>query len=119
MSRERNEAAARRYVQALHDKDISVIEELYASDATMEDPVGSDPIVGIQAILEFYRLSGLPALRSAEMTGPVRCVENGVAFPFRLTFMNDGDETLQNLDVIDTFEFDETGRVISMKAYWG
>lgn len=119
MSRERKEAAARSYVQGLHDKDISVIEKLYAPDGVVEDPVGSDPIVGIQSIIEFYEKSAFPPIRTAELTGPVRCVENGVAFPFRLTFVGDGDEAVQSIDIIDTFEFDDMGRVLYMKAYWG
>ncbi len=119
MSREQKEEAVRRYVQCLNDKDVSVIEKLYAPDAVVEDPVGSEPVVGIRAIVEFYQKSGFPPLRKAELTGPVRCAKNAAAFPFRVTFEGEGGRGVQTLDIIDTFEFDETSRVISMKAYWG
>ena len=38
---------------------------------------------------------------------------NTAAFPFQVKM---GD---MSIDIIDVFEFDDQGKVVSMKAYWG
>jgi len=120
MSRDDRESTARRYVECLAKKDIAGIESIYAADATVEDPIGSKLIVGIDAILEFYRTFAFPPIETAELTGPVRCPANAAAFAFRLTVANDADASVvETIDIIDVFEFDKAGRVTSMKAYWG
>jgi len=105
-------AAVHKYVEAFARADLELIRELYAEDGTVEDPVGTDPHVGMEAILGFYG----PALDSGaklELTGTPRCAGNAVAFPFRVTMPGFG------VEIIDVFEFDENGKIASMKAYWG
>ena len=46
--------AVQRYVDAFATADINIIKALYAADATVEDPVGSDIHNGIEAIVAFY-----------------------------------------------------------------
>ena len=43
--------------------------------------------------------------------------ENAVAFPFRISLQL-GDNQM-TIDVIDVFELNESGKIQSMKAYWG
>ncbi len=47
-------AAVHRYVEAFDKADINIIRELYADNATVEDPVGTDIHTGIEAIVQFY-----------------------------------------------------------------
>ena len=104
--------AVHRYVEAFEKAELDIIRELYAEDATVEDPVGTDPHKGMKAILDFYG----PALSSGaklELTGKPRCAGNAVAFPFKVVMPGFGAE------VIDVFEFNDAGKVVSMKAYWG
>lgn len=105
-------AAVHQYIEAFDKADIDLIRELYAVNATVEDPVGTDPYVGIDAILGFYEPS-LGAGAKLELTGAPRCTGNAVAFPFKAII---GD---MNIEIIDVFEFDVHGKVVSMKAYWG
>jgi steroid Delta-isomerase len=105
-------AAVEKYIQAFAHSDINPIKEIYAEDATVEDPVGSGVHRGIAAILEFYR-QGIAAGAKLELTGPPRCAGTAVAFPFCCTASG------MKIQVIDVFEFNSAGKVASMKAYWG
>jgi len=105
-------AAVHKYVEAFDKQDMDLIRELYADDAVVEDPVGSDPYRGIEAICGFYE-GGLGAGVKLVLTGHCRCAGNAVAFRFQVKM---GDMTI---DIIDVFEFNDAGKVVSMKAYWG
>lgn len=106
-------AVVHRYVEAFAESSLDIIREIYAEDAVVEDPVGSDPRVGMDAILAFYETGLSPGVK-LELTGPVRCAGNSVAFPFNVVMPG------MTIAIIDVFEFDEeTGKVVSMKAYWG
>lgn len=100
------------YEQAFIDKDIAIIKNLYADDAVVEDPVGSEPMQGIDAIVEFYE-RGFSMGVTIKLNGPVRGAASAAAFPFTVNMPG------MAIDVIDVFEFNEAGKVTSMKAYWG
>ncbi|MCP5204579.1 MAG: nuclear transport factor 2 family protein [Pseudomonadales bacterium] len=104
--------AVERYVEAFEQSDIDIIRELYAADARVEDPVGSPAHDGLEAICTFYE-GALASGAKLALSGPPRCAGNSVAFPFQVSMPG------IRLDVIDVFEFDQQGRIASMKAYWG
>ncbi len=105
-------ATVNKYVEAFARKDIGLIREIFADNATVEDPVGTDVHKGIAAISAFYEGSfGADARLS--LTGPVRCAGNAAAFAFEVHVAG------MKIEVIDVFEFDAGGKVVSMKAYWG
>ncbi|WP_366520669.1 steroid Delta-isomerase [Pseudomonas citronellolis] len=107
-----------RYVELVDAGDIDGILALYADDAVVEDPVGSPPLQGLQAIARFYREGLGRAEASAQLTGPVRVTGNGCgAMPFRVDLNWKGEPC--SIHVIDVMEFDAQGRIRSMKAYWG
>jgi steroid delta-isomerase len=103
-----------RYPELLSKGDVDGILELYAEDAVLEDPVGSEVRVGTDAIREFYQASaGTVALR---VTGPVRIAGNEAATPMVIRFGPEGQQ--KALDVISNMSFDDEGRIKSMKAWW-
>jgi steroid delta-isomerase len=106
----------KRYVASVSTQDIEAIKGLYDENATVEDPVGTDAHVGIEAICAFYQ-GGFAARTKLELTGPVRCAGNSAAFPFTATPEIGGKKV--RIDVIDVFEFNGAGLVQSMRAYWG
>lgn len=105
-------AAVHKYVEAFDKADINIIKELYADDATVEDPVGTDVHVGIEAIVAFYE-GALQSGAKLELSGDPRCAGNSVAFPFAVQAPG------MAVEVIDVFEFNDAGKVSSMRAYWG
>jgi steroid delta-isomerase len=104
--------AVEKYVEAFDKADIAIIKDIFAADAIVEDPVGSDVHNGIEAICAFYD-GALASGAKLVPTGPSRCAGNSVAFPFQATMPG------MTIDIIDVFEFNEAGKVVSMKAYWG
>lgn len=105
-------AAVNKYVEAFDKQDMDLIREIYADDAIVEDPVGTDIHDGIEAVCTFYE-GALQSGAKLVLTGPVRTAGNAAAFPFQVQM---GD---MEIDIIDVFEFNDAGKVTSMKAYWG
>jgi len=111
MSVEAMQAIVNRYIQAFEQSDINLIRDIYADDATVEDPVGSEPIKGMDAILEFYQ-KGLASGVKLSLTQEIRVAGNSVAFAF--------DAKMPDMVIrpIDVFEVNAQGKVQSMRAYW-
>jgi steroid delta-isomerase len=104
-------AMVHKYVEAFDKQDMNIIREIYASDARVEDPVGTDVHVGIDAVVAFYE-GALNSGAKLVLTGEPRCSGNAVAFPFKVEMPG------VTIDIIDVFEFNDAGKVNSMKAYW-
>ena len=54
---------------------------------------------------------------SAALSGAPRLAGNEVAFPFPATAGTVGEEL--TINIIDVFKFNEAGKVVSMRAFWG
>jgi steroid delta-isomerase len=106
--------AVETYVAAFDACDPEMVVGLFAENATVEDPVGTPPHVGHDAIRAFYTASmqGKPKLN---LEGPVRIAGDTAAFAFNVGFAKPG----MRVDVIDLFQFNEAGKVVSMKAFFG
>ena len=104
--------AVQMYVEAFEKADPNIIRQLYAEDATLEDPVSSPARHGIEEIIEFYKTAFKMGMK-LKLTGKPRCAGNSVAFSF--------DAVLKNMSIspIDVFEFNADGKVQHMRAYWG
>ncbi|MDP4652215.1 MAG: nuclear transport factor 2 family protein [Haliea sp.] len=105
-------AMVERYVEAFEQGDVEIIRSMYAQNAVVEDPVGTEPHRGLDAICAFYQ-GALGAGAKLRLSGTPRCAGNAVAFPFHVVMPG------MQIDVIDVFEFDDEGKINSMKAYWG
>lgn len=101
-----------KYVEAFATSDMNLIREIYADDARVEDPVGTPVHEGIDAVCTFYE-GALASGARLTLTGKPCCAGNAVAFTFQVIMPG------MTIDIIDVFEFDQHGKVNSMKAYWG
>ena len=102
------------YLRLLVAADAEAIGALYHSEACLEDPVGSTPLIGREAILAFYS-NGLSGIDAAELSGPIRVAGSEVAFAFTL-HMKIKDQ-LFAMDIIDVFVI-EAEQIVSMRAFW-
>ncbi|TSD95146.1 steroid delta-isomerase [Skermania sp. ID1734] len=107
-------SAVARYVATVGTGTSADIAALYADDATLEDPVGSPPHVGREAIEKFY--SQLDAVRNTTELLTVRVAGNTAAFLFRVV-TDTGDQRI-SIEPIDVMTFDEQARITSMRAFW-
>lgn len=104
----------RRYVSLLATGSTDDLLEVFAEDATVEDPVGSDVRAGRNEIREFF--STLQELERQTELVLLRVVGNEAAFSFTITFKI-GD-TPMRLQPIDTMTFDAEGKIASVRSYF-
>ena len=116
MSKNPKLAAVEQYIRGLNNRDMAAITDLYADDATVEDPVGSEPLKGKAAIIRFYEVAFSSGI-SARLDGSVRLAANHAVFPF-VVELNPGNGEMR-IEVIDQFTFNDDNKVIAMRAFWG
>ena len=110
------EAAVQAYVAAFEAGSADRVADLFAPDATIEDPIGSPAHHGREAIRAFYREAMKPGPK-LKLEGPIRVGGDFAVFPFSVTVSHGGHG--MRIDVIDTFRFNAEGQVVEMRAFWG
>ena len=103
-----------RYSELVSKGDVDAIVDLYAEDATIEDPIGSDLRVGRDAIRAFYQATA--GTVTMKRSGPVRVAGTEAATPLIVLIGPEGQQ--QALDIISAMIFDDAGKIKSMRAYW-
>jgi steroid delta-isomerase len=103
-----------RYIALIARGSADELVELYADDATVEDPVGGEVHIGRQAIRGFY--SAVEGVERETELVSLRVAGNEAAFHFRLT-VTAGDSKMR-IEPIDVMAFNHEGKVSAMKAYW-
>lgn len=90
---------------------------LFADDATVEDPIGSDIHVGKEAIGAFWDMSnGLADRVTLTPSAYVKVAGNEAAFAMDAR-MEMGD-TVNGMGIIDVMTFDDDAKITSQRAYW-
>jgi steroid delta-isomerase len=113
---EANAKTVNRYLELLAKRQADAIADLYATDATVEDPVGGEVHIGRQAIHGFY--SNVPGTNNETEVVTLRALGNEVAFFWRL-IVDLGEGGKMSIEIISVMTFDDDGKIASMKAYWG
>lgn len=116
MSTEHYKHVVNEYARLMTAGDWQGVAALYADDATVEDPVGTEPVRGIEAVTAFYKKNTSNPLK-LELQGPIRVAGNEAAFPFTVAIQFEKKPV--TIHVIDVFKFNEQGKVVSMRAYFG
>ena len=104
------------YIKFLNDGDAESVMTLYGENPTVEDPVGGKPIVGREAVHAFYKANAPLLEGRVQLVGRVRVtggLEGAMPMEAELTGARPGF-----IDVIDTMKFDESGKIIAMRAFW-
>lgn len=109
--------AMRAYIDAINARDVDAVVALYADNATIEDPVGTTPIGGREAIAAFYA-KAVPLGLRLTLSAPVRGSHgNAAAMAFEVDAPAlDGRRSI--IRVVDVMTFDAEGKFSSMRAYW-
>ena len=110
-------AALQKYIDAFTARDTDAVVALYADDATIEDPVGTEPIQGRAAITAFYARV-VPIGLTLRLVAPIRGSHGNaaaMAFEVDAPAPNGGRSVIR---VIDVMTFNAAGKITSMRAYW-
>jgi steroid delta-isomerase len=113
---ERAVEVADTYMQAMSAQDWAAVMELYAEDATLEDPVGSEIKIGKPAVTDFYFGIGETNI-TCTRTGAVRFANAEMVFPFECVMRS--DDGAMKIDIIDHFILNDAGLITQMRAFWG
>jgi steroid Delta-isomerase len=103
-----------RYLELLAKGTADDVVTLYAPDAVVEDPIGSDLRRGHDAIHEFYA-AFQDAKKQTELA-QLRIGGNEAAFFWHLTV--DTGDSRTRISPISVMVFDEDARITSMRAFW-
>jgi steroid delta-isomerase len=101
------------YLDRFNAADAHGITELFAENATVEDPIGTPPKHGKAEILAFYvdaMKNGAKLTLAAPMRGSYG---NAAAMAFDVAIPN------MTIRVIDVMTFDDAGKIATMQAYFG
>ena len=104
------------YVDNITAGDLDGVLALFAEDAVVEDPVGSDPACGHAALWEFYTMA-CDSVGKMELDGSVRA--RGAWGACGMLAYPKGAEDSMVIETLDVMNFNEEGKITSMKAYWG
>jgi steroid delta-isomerase len=112
---EQMRATVETYLDLVANGTAEQLAELYADEATVEDPVGTDPHVGRDGVLQFYKVIE-PFKRSTELVS-FKAAGNVAVFEFHIvTYF---DKVTIELNPLDIMEFGDDGLVTRMRALWG
>ncbi|MEZ0603729.1 nuclear transport factor 2 family protein [Paraburkholderia sp. IW21] len=106
------------YVDAFNAADASRVVALFADDASVEDPVGTPLKEGKSEIETFYTYATSVGARLELMAPPRGSHGNSASISFRV-HITAQDGRPAHIDVTDVMDFDATGKILRMRAYWG
>ena len=109
-----NTMTVKRYLELVAKGSADDITALYADDATIEDPIGSDLRRGRDAIHGFY--AAFENAEKATELVAIKAAGSEVAFLWRLT-ISTGD-TGNRIEIISVMTFDDDAKITSMRAFW-
>jgi steroid delta-isomerase len=109
-------AAIETYVASFEKKELDTIVDLFAEDAWIEDPVGSERKVGRDALRAFYQ-TAIDMNLKGTLESEIRVAGNEAAFAFSIA-VDTGNGTLL-ISPIDTMTFNDDGKITSMRAFFG
>ncbi|MBV8790138.1 MAG: nuclear transport factor 2 family protein [Mycobacterium sp.] len=104
----------KRYLDLVATGKADDIVLLYAADATIEDPVGTDLRRGQEAIREFY--AGFQDAKKETELAELRVGTTEAAFLWHLTL--DAGDTRTRISPISAMTFDDDAKITSMRAFW-
>ena len=113
-SKEAITETVKRYLDLVATGKADDIVPLYAADATIEDPVGTDLRRGQEAIREFY--AGFQDAKKETELAELRVGAGDAAFLWHLTL--DAGDTRTRISPISAMTFDDDAKITSMRAFW-
>jgi steroid Delta-isomerase len=108
--------AVQAYIEGFNRQDADAVSRLFSQHATLEDPVGTPKRRGLEEIRAFYA-NAMGTGAKLSLVGPVRTATNSAAFAFSARVIMSGRQ--HQIDIIDTFAFDDKGKIVGMHAFWG
>ncbi|MHC3002933.1 nuclear transport factor 2 family protein [Gordonia metallireducens] len=112
---EKIDAAVDAYVELLNNGTAEQIADLYAPDATVEDPIGADIRNTREQLVEFYSVITGMDERTATLKWKKVAGDTAV---FEFTLVTKTSGLAFEITPVDIMVFNADGKVSSMRAVW-
>lgn len=117
LPRDQVEQALLDYCDSFNRDDVELRRNLFSKDVVFTDPKNSTAFVGLDNLQQMWDQGRqMPGRIEAEVHSTVVCGDTGF-LDFSLHFINAGVEHTV-LKVREVFEFDASGKIVSVDAYW-
>ena len=116
-SKEAIQSAVAAYFGAISAMDANAFAEAFAPDAVSNDPVGTPPYEGQDAIRQFAQGMFAPCERAALTANQVFVAGDSAALTWtgQLTAKNGKSVTFEGIDVV---RVNDQGKIQTLHAYW-
>jgi steroid delta-isomerase len=105
------------YIEGWRSGDLEPWLDLFAEDAVFEDPAGSPPMEGKQAIAAFFDASVKASTGMNPVIERIVVCGNEAILLFTMNLYHpDGSGTA--LRVVDHFRLNDEGRIVRLRAFW-
>lgn len=115
------------YFECFNSANPQGIADLFADNGNVQDPYGASAKIGKDAIIAYYKGAAKKGTQLVQKS-PTVVSENRVAFAMTVVIegmnkeknVTDVDLPSGNMeiDVVDMFEFNDEGKIVTMTAYW-
>jgi Ketosteroid isomerase-related protein len=114
---EQMEAAVEEYFDSIASMNVQRFVNNFAPDGVLEDPVGTPPVQGTQAIAAFFGAITAPFSDiKAKVQEVIPCgQEAAVNWKLNLKTTNGKRITIDGMGV---FKFDQSGKLVSVREFW-
>ncbi|WP_439030859.1 nuclear transport factor 2 family protein [Gordonia terrae] len=112
---EKIDAAVDAYIELLNSGTAEQIADLYAADATVEDPIGADIRDTRDQLVEFYSVITGMDERTATLKWKKIAGDTAV---FEFTLVTKTAGLAFEITPVDIMVFDDEGKVATMRAVW-
>ena len=112
------QSALDNYVLAYKNNDKDLFKSLWDDEAVFEDPVGTDPFNGIEAICAFWDFGHSDGMQiTPTNVETVVCSNEGILKAV-MEVRNINDNSGMDISIVDHFVVDERGKITSGRAFW-
>ena len=116
--KEKVQSALNNYVLAYSNNDKDLFRSLWDEEAVFEDPVGSEPCVGIEAICAFWDFGHSNGMEIKPVNvETVICANEGILKAV-MEVRNTADNSGMDISIVDHFIVNENGKIVSGRAFW-
>lgn len=114
---EQMEAAVEEYFASIASLDVQRYVNNFAANGVLEDPVGTPPVQGTQAIAGYFGAISAPFSHiKAKVQEVIPCGQEA-AVNWKLNLTRADGKKIQ-IDGMGIFKFDQTGKLVSVREFW-
>ena len=110
--------AVKKYTEAYKNDDKELFLSIWDKDAIFEDPVGSEPCKGIDAISAFWDFAHPEGQSINPKDIKITVCANEAILQATMKVRNSSNNTGMDIQIVDHFVVNKEGKILSGRAFW-